>query len=1197
MTKRMLIDASHPEETRVVVLDGNKLDEFDFETSSKKQLKGNIYLAKVTRVEPSLQSAFVEYGGNRHGFLAFSEIHPDYYRIPVADREALIEEESKAAAEAGKAARQAAAQGNAIDQDDPFGDPRDEDDGRRGSRSAQKSQQNGGDNDDDDEDIETVGGDDIDEAAQTGPVRPKRSYKIQEVIKRRQILLVQVTKEERGNKGAALTTYLSLAGRYCVLMPNTPRGGGISRKIVSPKDRKRLKSILDDLMIPEGMAVILRTAGLERTKAEIKRDLDYLLRLWDNIRETTLQSTAPTLIYEEANLIKRAERDLYTKDIDDIQVAGEEGYRTAKDFMKMLMPSHARRVKPYRDGHIPLFQRYAVESQIDAMHSPTVALKSGGYVVINPTEALVAIDVNSGRSTRERNIEETAYKTNLEAADEIARQLRLRDLAGLIVIDFIDMEDDRHNAAVERRLKEAMRQDRARIQLGRISAFGLLELSRQRLRPSLTETHFEPCPRCNGTGLTRSLSSSALHLLRAIEEEGIRSRSAVVRVSAATDVVLFVLNDKRAALTEIEQRYAFSVILARDDTLIPPEHRIDQVQARSAEEIAAAEARAAAAAAEQRLIEKQAAQADEELVDEELDGEDIVPVGASAPAPILAPDAAEESDDTESARPSDGQNGDESGAEGRSKRKRRSRSRRRRRDDRPEENTEERQEERAEDATSGPTADDIAAAPVQAPIPHPTEPPRPAQEARMGADAVDTRAPAADRKDDDKPVGGERQRPPGGWWARRRAAAEAAASTSVARDDVPTATPAESYRAEEHRSDISTLDDAENVLPVDENADDDEIGEVFPSSSGAYEDETEEERQRRRRRRGKRGGRRRSGRRRDEDGVEEEDDDVAASAEFASGDRDADLHDGDGVTAAEIPVEPLKPASEETETLQRQDRTPEPSEPQVDEAAAESASGSPESATAISGAVTEPAEGSSDTAPADLQTGTQPEEAPAKPKAKPRAPRKRAAAKTPEEKTGETKTGETTARKSRSRKAATTTDTEAPAEPKRSRAPRKSTKAAAASGSGDDAGASDGPASAASAAEADGQEKATKAPAKKATTRSKSGTASAKATGKTASTGTTKRAAASKKTGSTATKDDDAGEPKPSAAKAPGRSRSRAGKAANADTPAASDGEAKSEAAQSGSGQSESGQGHSDRGHSDQGDAKKPRRGWWAARG
>lgn len=627
MVKRMLVDATHAEETRVVVVSGNRLEEFDFETASKKQLKGNIYLAKVTRVEPSLQAAFVEYGGNRHGFLAFSEIHPDYYRIPVADREALIAEETaahKAADAGGREVRSERAPDG--DSDDPFRDPRDDDprddddDAPMGSerepdgRDAEESAEAEGIHADAAEGrVETVGGDDMEEGRPSSSrSRPRRSYKIQEVIKRRQIMLVQVTKEERGNKGAALTTYLSLAGRYCVLMPNTPRGGGISRKIANPKDRKKMKAILDDLFIPEGMAVILRTAGMERTKAEIKRDLDYLLRLWDSIRELTLQSTAPTLIHEEANLIKRAERDLYNKDIEEILVAGEDGYRSAKDFMRMLMPSHAKKVQLYKDPAIPLFHRYQVETQIDAMHSPVVQLKSGGYIVLNSTEALVAIDVNSGRSTRERNIEETAYKTNLEAAEEVARQLRLRDLAGLIVIDFIDMEEDRHNQSVERKLKEAMRQDRARIQLGRISPFGLLELSRQRLRPSLVETHFETCPHCTGTGLIRSIGSAALSVLRAIEEEGIRKRSAEIRVHVPTDIALYLLNEKRDALREIEERYGFFVRIGRDDALISPQSRLEQIRARGDEEERAAVPVVDSARVFSEIDEEEEERADEE---------------------------------------------------------------------------------------------------------------------------------------------------------------------------------------------------------------------------------------------------------------------------------------------------------------------------------------------------------------------------------------------------------------------------------------------------------------------------------------------------------------------------------------------------------------------------------------------------------
>ncbi len=538
MARRMLIDASHPEETRVAVVSGKRLEDFDYETSRKKQLKGNVYLAKVIRVEPSLQAAFVDYGGNRHGFLAFSEIHPDYYQIPVADREQLLAEE-KAAAE--------------------------DEDGENGTT------------------VETVGGDEVEEVERRR-IKHYRHYKIQEVIKRRQIMLVQVVKEERGNKGAALTTYLSLAGRYCVLMPNTARGGGISRKIGSVQDRRRLKKILDEFKISEGLAVIVRTAGAERTKAEIKRDYEYLVRLWDDIRNRTMESIAPTLVHEEANLIKRSIRDLYSKDIDEVFVEGEEGYRTAKDFMKAMVPSHAKRVQRYDDPVYPLFFRYQVENQIDAIHNPIVQLRSGGYLVMNSTEALVAIDVNSGRATRERHIEETALKTNLEAAEEVARQLRLRDLAGLIVIDFIDMEENRNNAAVERRFKESLKNERARIQIGHISAFGLLEMSRQRLRPSLLETSSELCPTCGGTGHVRSTESTALHVMRGIEEEGLRKRASEVAVFVPTAVALYVLNNKRDALAAIEERCEIVISIAADDTLIPPEYRVERITAREGAE-------------------------------------------------------------------------------------------------------------------------------------------------------------------------------------------------------------------------------------------------------------------------------------------------------------------------------------------------------------------------------------------------------------------------------------------------------------------------------------------------------------------------------------------------------------------------------------------------------------------------------------
>ncbi|MER8496157.1 Rne/Rng family ribonuclease [Mesorhizobium sp. M1312] len=671
MPNKMLIDASHPEETRVVVVRGNRIEEFDFESQDKKQLKGNIYLARVTRVEPSLQAAFVEYGGNRHGFLAFSEIHPDYYQIPVADRQALLRAEAQ----------------EAEDEDDEDGegdDRQSRDRGRRGRRRGGKSRDRGehkrdagaADSDDsvesndsgsneggehgedavaenvatvsenvntpsdtsehfedvashgeashdktthdetgpseggpnsiaasieadviseavpqaespgeatstdndrgmleevqsshpDDHEVESVGAEDALEEARDRRKPVRRQYKIQEVIKRRQILLVQVVKEERGNKGAALTTYLSLAGRYSVLMPNTARGGGISRKITNAQDRKRLKEVVADLEVPQGMGVILRTAGESRTKAEIKRDYEYLMRLWENVRNLTLQSTAPALVYEEGSLIKRSVRDLYNKDIDEILVSGEEGYREAKDFMRMLMPSHAKVVQPFRDT-TPIFVRNGIEAQLDRMLQPQVTLKSGGYIIINQTEALVAIDVNSGRSTKEHSIEDTALHTNLEAAEEVARQLRLRDLAGLIVIDFIDMEENRNNRSVEKRLKDHLKNDRARIQVGRISHFGLMEMSRQRIRASVLESTMKPCPHCGGTGHVRSDSSVALMVVRAIEEFLLKdSRSHItVRTPAAT--ALYVLNHKRGTLVELESRFGLTITVEADDTV------------------------------------------------------------------------------------------------------------------------------------------------------------------------------------------------------------------------------------------------------------------------------------------------------------------------------------------------------------------------------------------------------------------------------------------------------------------------------------------------------------------------------------------------------------------------------------------------------------------------------------------------------
>ncbi|MGI9418601.1 MAG: Rne/Rng family ribonuclease [Geminicoccaceae bacterium] len=542
MPKSMLIDASHPEETRVVVVNDRQLEEFDFESSNKKQLKGNIYLAKVTRVEPSLQAAFVDYGGERHGFLAFSEIHPDYYQIPQADRK-LLEEAAK------------------IESEESDGDPAPVESG---------GSQNGSEDDDDSEAVTTDADEEAEEVfAEQAKLRQRllRNYKIQEVIKRRQIILVQVVKEERGNKGAALTTYLSLAGRYCVLMPNTARGGGISRKIANVKDRSRLKAVAQELEVPDGMGLIIRTAGQSRNKLEIRRDYDYLLRLWSDIRDHTLESIAPCTIHEEGALVKRAIRDIYDSDIGEIQVEGDDGYKAAKKVMTMLMPSRARRVKQYKE-ELPLFHHYQIEPQLDALHSPTVDLKSGGSIVINPTEALTAIDVNSGRATRERNIEETALRTNSEAAEEIARQLRLRDVAGLVVIDFIDMTEMRNQRIVERRLRDALRHDRARIQLGRISAFGLLELSRQRLRPSFLEMSTQPCPACAGSGTIRSIESAALQALRAVEIEGMKGGRTSLSVTLPVPVAMYLLNQKRDQVVSLEQRYGVQLEIKVSDALI-----------------------------------------------------------------------------------------------------------------------------------------------------------------------------------------------------------------------------------------------------------------------------------------------------------------------------------------------------------------------------------------------------------------------------------------------------------------------------------------------------------------------------------------------------------------------------------------------------------------------------------------------------
>src|SRR5271157_5865843 len=636
MTKRMLIDATHAEETRVVVLDGNRLEDFDVETSTKRQLEGNIYLAKVVRVEPSLQAAFVEYGGNRHGFLAFGEIHPDYYQIPVADRQRLIEQEAEEARREEEEEDRAAAE--AASEPAPETEPTDEapksefgapepvaevPDEYPAAQPAEitsdliaapvevlesvvepdmvaQAEPGPATNDPisevleaegpaeavaeaDDEEAaaadpipeqpppETVGGegDGAEEARERRiPPRFLRNYKIQEVIRRRQILLVQVVKEERGTKGAALTSYISLAGRFCVLMPNSPRGGGISRKITSITDRRRLKEVTAELDIPEGMGLIVRTAGANRPKPEIRRDCEYLLRLWDDIREHTLTSVAPALIYEEASLIKRAIRDVYSRDVDEVLVDGEDGWKAARDFMRMLMPSHVKKVIAWRGDGLPLFARYQVDEQLDAMLQPTAQLRSGGYLVINQTEALVAIDVNSGRATRERNIEETALRTNLEAADEVARQLRLRDLAGLIVIDFIDMESKKHNAMVERRMKDALKHDRARIQVGRISHFGLLEMSRQRIRTGVLEGSSVICPHCNGAGTVRSTASVAVHVMRVLEDALIKSASHNVILRTRTDIALYILNQKRSLLRLIEERFGVAVTVEADDSLI-----------------------------------------------------------------------------------------------------------------------------------------------------------------------------------------------------------------------------------------------------------------------------------------------------------------------------------------------------------------------------------------------------------------------------------------------------------------------------------------------------------------------------------------------------------------------------------------------------------------------------------------------------
>jgi ribonuclease E len=726
MAKKMLIDATHAEETRVVVVDGTRVEEFDFESASRRQLAGNIYLAKVTRVEPSLQAAFVEYGGNRHGFLAFSEIHPDYYQIPVADRQALLAEE-RAYAESqrddedesegdrngrrngrrrgGRDNRAAATTADPVATADITADPTNDIAGMEmidlgpadvdnpsdaepleglspmvlvedtpvetpPSDQPDLADDEGGAVEDrgnldvveKDDTIETVATeDDSEDVRPVRKPRPRR-YKIQEVIKVRQIMLVQVVKEERGNKGAALTTYLSLAGRYCVLMPNTARGGGISRKITNAADRKKLKEIAAEIDVPDGAGLIIRTAGSQRTKSEIKRDYEYLQRLWEQIRELTLKSIAPAKIYEEGDLIKRSIRDLYSKEIDEVLVEGEHGFREARDFMKMIMPSHAKNVKPYAE-QMPLFARYQVEGYLASMFNPVVQLPSGGYIVIGVTEALVAIDVNSGRATKEGSIEQTALKTNLEAADEVARQLRLRDLAGLIVVDFIDMDERKNNAAVEKRFKDKLKTDRARIQVGRISGFGLLEMSRQRLRPGMLEATTQPCPHCHGTGLLRSDESVALSILRQLEEEGIRGRSREVLLKVPVGIMNFLMNFKREHIAGIERRYTMAVRIEGDLSLVSPDFTLEKFKTatRALPEITAPVITSANAAIE-----------DEDLVEEEIEEDEEEAEAETAEA--TTPRAEAEGDDKPRKKrrrrrrrrggAADGDNGAQAGATG-----------------------------------------------------------------------------------------------------------------------------------------------------------------------------------------------------------------------------------------------------------------------------------------------------------------------------------------------------------------------------------------------------------------------------------------------------------------------------------------------------------------------------------------------------
>ncbi|WP_373352757.1 ribonuclease E/G [Pseudoroseicyclus sp. CXY001] len=801
MAKKMLIDATHAEETRVVVADGNKVEEFDFESAAKRQLAGNIYLAKVTRVEASLQAAFVDYGGNRHGFLAFSEIHPDYYQIPVADREALLEEErayaeaqkeedeeedtkrkprsrsrSRSRSKASDAETSASTSGEAagmetIDLGEDEGEDGETPEGASPMETVAETPVETPSAEEEDDDtavehvdkdttIESAGqDDDSDDVRPARKARPKR-YKIQEVVKVRQIMLVQVVKEERGNKGAALTTYLSLAGRYCVLMPNTARGGGISRKITNAADRKKLKEIAGELDVPKGAGLIIRTAGSQRTKSEIKRDYEYLQRMWEQIRELTLKSVAPAKIYEEGDLIKRSIRDLYSREIDEVIVEGEAGYRNAKDFMKMIMPSHAKNVKPYIDP-MPLFARYQVETTLAAMFNPTVQLPSGGYIVIGITEALVAIDVNSGRATKEGSIEQTALKTNLEAAEEVARQMRLRDLAGLIVIDFIDMDERKNNTAVEKRLKDKLKTDRARIQVGRISGFGLLEMSRQRLRPGMLEATTQPCSHCHGTGLLRSDDNVALGILRQLEEEGVRGRSREVLVKAPVGILNFLYNSKREHIAGIEQRYGMAVRLEGDPTLISPDYTVEKFKTATR---AVPEGLGNVIQASPELMEEAEAEVSDETPDEDEIPAALGETPAAAPAPAASEDDRPKKKRRRRRRRRGGSNGDGNG-EGQ--------------ESRDEDNSDDSSDDAPDDA--GDDAGDDS--PVEAPEP-------------VAADAAPEATPEAEPEEKPKRRRSRSRKKPE---AEAEAAPEAPAEAAEAPADAPAEAPAEAEEKPKRR--------------------------------------------------------------------------------------------------------------------------------------------------------------------------------------------------------------------------------------------------------------------------------------------------------------------------------------------------------------------------------------------------------------